>query len=297
MDVIGTGALSLPAHMTTGIFETAQLGSTVAVLSGQKPMLFGQTSSMTFSNPKAEFVGEGQQKASTTVEPSTVTVNPYKVQVTMRFNEEVKWADEDYQLGVLQQLSDKTGPALSRALDLGIYHGINPLTGTSFAGITKFISQTTNEVARGADAIADLDAAEALVLGIPTGAALDPTYAKGVRAIRNEQTRQRLYPDFSLTTQASDLDGYTASVSDTVSGSQEFTPAAGGEVVDAFVGDYSQVYWGVQRTIGVHLIEYGDPDGQGDLQRNNQIALRAEVVYGWVIGDLDRFAKITHTAA
>lgn len=297
MPVLTTGDLSLPDHMTTGIFETAQLGSTVAVLSGARPMLFGKTTSMTFSNPKAEFVGEGQQKSSTGVEPSTVTVNPYKAQVTMRFNEEVKWADEDYQLGVLQQLADKTGPALARALDLGIYHGINPLTGAAFAGITKFVSQTTNIVTASGDVIADLDAAEALVSGIPTGVALDPTYAKKVRALRNEQTRQRLYPDFQLTTGASDLDGYTASVSDTVSGSQEIAKATGDPVVDAFVGDYSQIYWGVQRNIGVHLIEYGDPDGQGDLQRNNQIALRAEVVYGWVIGELDKFARVQHLAA
>ena len=37
-------------------------------------------------------------------------------------------------------------------------------------------------------------------------------------------------------------------------------------------------------------------DGQGDLQRNNQIALRAEVVYGWAIFDLNSFAKIVPAA-
>lgn len=294
---LATGALNLPDHQATGIFETAQLGSTVAVLSGQKPMLFGKTTSMTFSNPKAEFVGEGAQKSASDVAPSTVTVNPYKVQVTMRFNEEVQWADEDYQLGVLQQLADKTGPALARALDLGIYHGLNPLTGEAFAPITKYIAQTTNVVTASGDALNDLDAAVAAVTGIPSGVALDPTYAKKVRSLRNETTRQRMYPDFSLTTQASDLDGYTASVSDTVSASQETgAPAAGATVIDAFVGDYTQIYWGVQRQIAVEKILYGDPDGAGDLKRNNQIALRAEVVYGWVIGDLDRFARVTHTA-
>ena len=32
--------------------------------------------------------------------------------------------------------------------------------------------------------------------------------------------------------------------------------------------------------------------GAGDLQRNNQVAFRAEVVYGWGIADLNAFAKI-----
>ena len=35
-----------------------------------------------------------------------------------------------------------------------------------------------------------------------------------------------------------------------------------------------------------------DPDGSGDLQRNNQVAFRAEVVYGWGIADLNAVAKI-----
>src|SRR5690606_10647757 len=139
------------------------------------------------------------------------TVKPYKAQVTMRFNEEVQWADEDYQLGVLQQLADKAAPALARALDLGIYHGINPLTGTSFAPITKYISQTTNsvEIGAGDTPVASLDAAEAVVAGIPNGVALDPTFGKRFRLQRDDQGR-RIFPEFTLSTAATDLDGYRA---------------------------------------------------------------------------------------
>ena len=39
--------------------------------------------------------------------------------------------------------------------------------------------------------------------------------------------------------------------------------------------------WGIQRNIPLELIKFGDPDGQGDLKRKNQVALRLEVVYGW----------------
>lgn len=289
MAVLATSDLALPAHMASGIFEEAQATSTVAVLSAQKPMLFGETQSMTFSNPKAEFVGEGAQKSSSNSTPSTVTVKPYKAQVTMRFNEEVLWADEDYQLNVLQQLSDKSGPALARALDLGIYHGINPLSGAAFAPITKYISQTTNSVERadGDKPMDNIDAAEELVIGIPNGLALDPTFAKTFRTQRDADGR-RIYPDFALSTTASDLDGYRASTSDTVSASEEAATATN---VLAFVGDYGQIYWGVQRRIGVEMIQFGDPDGQGDLKRNNQIALRLEIVYGWYVF-AERFASV-----
>lgn len=294
MAVLSTSALALPDHMTQGLLEKTQYGSTVAQLSGQTPMQFGRTSSMTFSNPKAEFVGEGGQKASSDVTPSTVTINPYKAQVTMRFNEEVQWADEAYQLGVLQQLADKTGPALARALDLGIFHGMNPLSGTAFAPITKYLAQTVNSVElTGTDnGVAVLDSAEQIVAGIPTGVAIDPTWGKGFRTLRDTNGR-RIFPDFNLAPGVSDLDGYRASVSDTVSASQEAQSPTG---VKAFVGDYSQIVWGIQKEIGVEKILYGDPDGQGDLKRNNQIALRAEIVYGWVIGDLSSFAKIVDAA-
>lgn len=294
MAVLSTTNLALPAHMVESVFKQAQYGSTVQQLSTQTPMLYGVSTSMTFSNPKAEFVGEGSPKSSSGTTPSTVTINPYKAQVTMRFNEEVQWADEDYQLGVLQQLSDKTGPALARALDLGIYFGINPLTGTAFAPITKYINQTTKRIERVATdkPMANLDAAEALVTGIPTGVALDPSFAKSFRGQRDTNGR-RIYPDLKLETAASDLDGYKVSVSDTVSAPE----AATAPKTLAFVGDYNQIVWGIQRRIGVEKILYGDPDGQGDLKRNNQIALRAEVVYGWVIGDLNAFAAVEDKVA
>ena len=63
------------------------------------------------------------------------------------------------------------------------------------------------------------------------------------------------------------------------------------------VGDFSAVRWGVQKSIGLEVIRYGDPDGQGDLKRNNQVAFRAEVVYGWGVGSLDAFAKVVDVVA
>jgi hypothetical protein len=85
---------------------------------------------MTFNTrPRAEYVGEGADKSSSNVGFGTKTVTPKKVQVTQRFNEEVQWADEDYQLGILDTCADEGGDALARALDLGVFHRINPLTG------------------------------------------------------------------------------------------------------------------------------------------------------------------------
>ena len=117
-----------------GMIRKVQTGSTVAALHGREPMKFGTGEIPTFTTlPKAEFVAEGQQKSPTPVGFGTVQTSPHKAQVTMRFNEEVKWADEDYQLGVLTALAEAGAVALARALDLGLYYRINPLPGTETA--------------------------------------------------------------------------------------------------------------------------------------------------------------------
>jgi hypothetical protein len=82
--------------------QQGQTGSAVAALSGAEPQQFGEVTHMTLTGrPRAEYVGEGADKSSTNATFGTKVVTPHKVQVTQRFNEEVQWADEDYQLGVL----------------------------------------------------------------------------------------------------------------------------------------------------------------------------------------------------
>jgi hypothetical protein len=142
-----------------------------------------------------------------------------------------------------------------------------------------------------------LDAADLLVLGnsyVPSDLALDPTLAGRFATLRGTNSEQKLYPNFRLSTAVSDLENHRASVNRTVG-------AKGVAAVDTgilgFDGDFSTIRWGIQRQLGLELIEYGDPDGQGDLKRNNQIAFRMEVVYGWGFGDLDAIAKLVSPAA
>lgn len=49
--------------------------------------------------------------------------------------------------------------------------------------------------------------------------------------------------------------------------------------------------------VPLELIEFGDPDGLGDLKRQNQIAIRAEVVYGIGIMSTDAFAVVKDAVA
>ena len=132
----------------------------------------------------------------------------------------------------------------------------------------------------------------ALILGagnVPSDAALDPSFAVKFAQQRDSDGR-KIYPALSYGTDPSELEGHRIAVSKTVGATGVAATDSG---ILGVVGDFSAVRWGVQKQIGLEMIRYGDPDGNGDLQRNNQVAFRAEVVYGWGIADLSAFALIT----
>lgn len=294
MATLATGSLSIPKQRITPWLGKIKGGSAVASLSAQTPMTFGEGEAWTFDIGEAEYVAEGAQKGQSTVTPTTKTIKPFKFHKTLRFNEEVLWADEDRQLEVVDDILDLIQPALSRALDFGVFHEINPTGGAIVAAMNGGLTDTTNlvEYAAADKPYVSLDAADALVLAdgyIPRDIALDPTYASKFSSLRGTNSEMKLYPNFNLTTDVSELDGHRASVSNTVRGTSVL---AVDTKVLGFVGDFSAIRWGVQKSIGLEVIRYGDPDGAGDLKRNNQVAFRAEVVYGWGIATLDAFAKI-----
>lgn len=299
MAVLETGDLTIPTQILDPWLGKINGGSVVGALSGATPMKFGKGQSMTFDIGEAEYVGEGQNKGASTVTPSTVTVDPFKFHKTVRWTDEVMWADEDHQLGVVSQILDLIQPALSRALDFGAIHGINPTGGTAVTAMTQKIASTTNRVETDGTEkpYALLDAADTLVLAdsyVPGDAALAPAFASKFSTLRAGTTEQKLYPNFRLGTEVSELDGHRASTSRTVSATGVAATATN---ILGIVGDFGALRWGIQKAIGLEVIRFGDPDGQGDLKRNNQVAFRAEVVYGWGIADLNAFAVIEDATA
>jgi hypothetical protein len=294
MTALATGSLSIPKQKIAPWLGLIQNGSCVASLSAQTPMTFGEGESWTFDIGEAEYVAEGGQKGASTVTPTSKAVKPFKFHKTLRFNEEVLWADEDRQLEVIDEILALIQPSLSRALDFGVFHEINPTGGAVVAAMNGGLTDTTNlvEYVAADKPYVSLDAADGLVLAdgfVPRDIALAPTYASKFSALRGTNSEQKLYPNFRLGVETSELDGHRASVSNTVSGTGVL---AVDTKVLGFVGDFSAIRWGVQKSIGLEVIKYGDPDGGGDLKRNNQVAFRAEVVYGWGIANLNAFSKI-----
>lgn len=303
MAVLATSGITLPKNIADQIWKKAQTGSAIAALSASEPQQFGEVTHMTLTGrPRAELVGEGDVKGDTNATFGTKVVTPHKFQVTMRFNEEVQWADEAYQLGVLSTLAEEGGAALARALDLGGFHGINPKAGTAAASIVAGdrIATTTNsvEITTGTLGTPDMviEQAAGLVIAdgyIPNGIAFDPSYAWTVATARYADGRKK-FPELGFGSNITSFEGLNAYSSSTVSGLPE---ASADTNVKAIVGQWDAFRWGVQKNVPVELIQFGDPDGLGDLKRKNQVALRLEVVYGWGIMDLDAFATVKDAVA
>lgn len=309
MAVFGTtdAQVLMPRNIADGMITATRSTSVIAKLSGREPQKFGEVDYITFNDfPKAEFVEEGANKSSTTGGFDSVTAKPHKAQVTMRFNEEVQWADEDYQLDVLNTLGDAGGIALSRALDLGLIHRINPLSGSVINGWDNYLDDTSNRVTLGSsdsgDADDDFRDAVGLLVNAETpwgvnGAAFDPKFSWDLSNLKvrdgSGETSQQRYPSLGFGTNVTDFMGVPAAQGNTVSG----VPEASDTGVRAIVGDFvNGIRWGIQRELPIELIRYGDPDGQGDLKRKNQIALRLEIVYGWYVF-ADRFAVVEDTGS
>jgi hypothetical protein len=292
-----TNALDLANHTASGIWQKNIKSGIIGSLTPDEPQIMvGSTDFFTFTGtPKAELVGEGANKSSMDGTPAKKTSKTYKVQLTYRFSDEVRYADEEYRLRLMEALAGRIATGVSRAVDLVAIHGVNPATGQVAEGVVDYITKSGNgHVINSTSATpeVDLDAAAAALQGSgysATGIALDPVYA-GVLARTKKTNGDRVFPELGLGFNVDRIAGIQAAVSNTVSGTAEGVASATG--VGGIMADWNAIKWGIARNVPLHLIEYGDPDGAGDLQRTNEIAIRAEVVFGFAILDDDAFAII-----
>ena len=290
--------LFLPTQIADGIVERVKTVSTVAALKGQAPMRFGNVNIVTFDEDlSAEFVEESEHKSSDVAKPSFVTAVPHKAVVQMRTSDEFKWADEDYQLGILNKYQEKCARAISRALDLGLYYRLNPRTVTEITSWTNYLNTTTNRVPVGADADIDFETAAGKVIstGVPVnGVAFDPSYAWTLSTARYQDGRKK-YPELGLGNGISSFEGVNSATSSTVSGKAKDGDATDNGV-KAILGDFQRgIYWGIQKSFPFRMLEFGDPDNAGrDLAGHNELLFRTEIVYAWYVWP-EKFSVIEGT--
>jgi hypothetical protein len=242
---------------------------------------------------KGEVVGQGDEKSPTPTAHPLRNIRTTKIHYTERFTDEFLILDKQEQLGILNRLVEKWLQSdFLRDLDTIIIHGINPLTGTQATSIVDWIAKSGSSVdvpATSASA-SDIDAAITTAVGQLSddwnvnGFAFSNSSAAKLASLRGDDMTQK-YPELgAFGLNVTSFAGVDAASSKEVG---EFNG------VQAIVGDWTALRYGLAAEMPVKLIEYGDPDGLGDLQRQNEVALRFEAIVGFGIANPTALAVIS----
>lgn len=282
-----------PAELVTEMFNAVQGHSTLAKLSGAKAIPFAGETIFTFSmDGEVSIVGEGANKPAGDASFVPKTITPIKMVYQHRLTNEFVYLSEEAQLPYLAAFADGFAKKMARGLDIAAMHGLNPadLTDASFKSTNSFDGVVSNTVTYAAATVdQNIDAAvQAVIAGerVVNGIALSPAAGSALAAIKVNGVVQ--YPEYRFGQNPGSFYGMGSDVNNTVS-----KIATGGNADHVLVGDFQNAFrWGYAKNIPLEVIEYGDPDGQGDLKRTNEVVLRAEAFIGWGILDADSFAIV-----
>lgn len=288
---LSRGSLFDPV-LVKDLISKVQGHSSVATLSAQTPIPFNGRKEFTFTmDSEIDVVAENGKKThgGITVEP--VTIVPIKVEYGARISDEFLYASEEEQIDVLKAFNDGFAKKVAKGLDIMVFHGFNPRTGTasSVIGTNHFDAKATQTVTYDSttpdkcieDAIAMIEEAECDVTGMVIATAVRSDLAAMTKA-----NGEKIYPDFAFGGKPKNLGAYALDINKTV---------AVGAKDKAIVGDFANMFkWGYAKEIPMEIIKYGDPDNSGkDLKGYNQVYIRAEAYLGWGILDGKAFVRIT----
>ena len=295
--VLSKGSL-FPAELTNEMFNLVKGKSSLAKLSGQKPIAFNGTAFFTFNFDKEiDIVAENGAKSNGGVTVAPITIVPIKVEYGTRVSDEFKYGNEEVQLQYLQAFAEGFAKKVARGIDLMAFHGVNPRTMSPslIIGNNCFEKAVSQEVDATANADADVEAAIALVQGNDedvTGMAMSPAFRSALAALR-KTSGDKVFPELGWGNAPATINGLPVDVNSTVSATLT-SPAENKNA--AIVGNFADYFrWGFAKQIPIEVIEYGNPDNDadaGDLKGHNQVYLRGEAYIGWGILKPNAFARI-----
>lgn len=292
MATITTATTMFPVQLVTETFDKVRGHSSLAKLCGASPMPFAGVEEFVFTmDGEASIVGEGTNKPAGKADFTPKIIRPIKFVYQHRVSDEFVHLSDEAQLPYLRVFSEGFAKKIARALDIAAMHGVNPYDGNAsdIVGNNCFAKTVTASVTYDATAPDDnIDAAVAPIQaadGVVTGIAMSTTFGAALGAMKTADAHTAMYPEFRFGANPTAFGGIASDVNNTVS--------FGSSDIRAIVGDFANAFkWGFAKDIPLEIVQYGDPDGQGDLKRTNQIVLRSEAYIGWGILDADSFALI-----
>lgn len=281
-----TTATNFRPETVKDIFSMVKGHSSIIKLAKRTPVTFSGIDIFTFSlDGEVAIVGEGQKKPAGEATLKPVTITPVKVVYQHRMSDEFMRASEEKALKMLEAFKDGFAKKIARGLDIMAFHGVNPanLTASDKVGTNHMDSCQAVTYVEGEPEKALTDAVALIGENDITGYALSRSFAADLGNYKVNGINQ--YPEFKLGANPGKLVGTACDVNSTVT--------KGNDKALAYVGDFENAFrWGYADQIPMEVIEYGDPDGQGDLKQSNEVVLRAEAWIGWGILDKAAFARI-----
>ncbi len=291
-----TSGTMFKPELVREMFDKVKGHSALAKLNGGSPIPFAGFDVVTFSmDGEAAIVGEGANKPASDASFGSVTVKPIKFVYQHRITDEFTKLSDEKQLPYLDAFSDGFSKKMARALDIAAIHGVNPYDGAASAiiGTNCFDQAVTSTVNYNAAAPDDtIDAAVRPIQALDgniSGIVMAPAVGSDLGAMKTTDSNLPIYPEFRFGANPGNFGGMACDINNTVS--------FGSSADRAIIGDFANAFrWGYAEGVKFEIIEYGDPDGLGDLKRSNEIVLRAECYVGWGIIDPSSFARIVAAA-
>lgn len=307
----------LPPIITGPIFDIAQEHSLVMKLGRSIPVQYGETViPTTTKRPAVGQVGagttnalrEGGLKPLSGTAWDTKSFSPIKLATIVTVSEEFATKNP---IGLYTQLQSDLAYAIGRGIDLAVFHGLSPLTGSALTGIdtTNVICGTGNQVnlQNGSIYAGLLDGYDLVNSKYKyefNGWAVDPRFRS--RMLR-ESTLSPLgqpelpavslsgAPAIDLSSSTNNVLGLTAHYGRAIGGDLDAASDSGIRVVG---GDFSQLAYGFADQIRVRTstdATLTDGTNTVNLWQTNQIAILIEVTFGWVLGNQNAFVAFTNS--
>ncbi|QAY03033.1 major capsid protein [Mycobacterium phage Fenn] len=302
----------LPKEIVGPIFDKAQESSLVLRLGENIPISYGETIiPTTVKRPEVGQVGvgtsneqrEGGTKPLSGTAWDTRSVAPIKLATIVTVSEEFARMNP---AGLYTKLQADLAYAIGRGIDLAVFHGKSPLTGSALQGIDtdNVIANTTNVdyLQTGTTPLLDrfLDGYDLVSANTDVdfnGWAADPRY-------RARLLRSQAYRDANGNVDPTRIN-LAAATGDLLGLPVQFGKAVGGDLgaatdskVRVVGGDFSQLKYGFADEIRVKmsdtatLTDNTSPTPQTvSMWQTNQIAILIEVTFGWLLGDKQAFVK------
>lgn len=288
-----TMGTKFPAILSNEMLNLVRGKSSLAKMSGQRPLSFAGTDVFTFTLDKeADIVGESGAKSVGGATVAPVQVRPFKVEYSARFSDEFMMASEEARLDTLRAFTEGFAAKAARVLDIAALHGVNPRTGQASAviGNNNFdYKLSSNKTTATSSANADVETAVAAVHGREhevTGMVMAPAFRSSLAA-ETKSDGTPLLPELSWGAAPSEIKGLHVDVNNTV--------AFASSPDLALLGNFRDfLRWGMAKDIFIRTYDVGNPDNSedGDLASLNQILLRGECYIGYGILVADAFQLI-----